>query len=78
MNNLYVGDVAAMALTQRGCLYRLLGDKESAVADLEVAAHLGSSFASRVLVQMNPYAALCNDMLTSMMTKCATGDQLYC
>ena len=72
-----IGEIAAMALTQRGCLHRLQGQHNLALRDLELAASLGSPFAKKILVTLNPYAALCNDMLTTMLTKCADGEQIY-
>eukprot|EP00099_Drosophila_melanogaster_P021429 NP_648644.1 uncharacterized protein Dmel_CG14105 [Drosophila melanogaster] len=48
---------------QRGVLYRKLDNLEAARADFEAAAQLGSKFAREQLVEINPYAALCNQML---------------
>lgn len=46
---------------------RLQGRDEDARRDFECAARLGSPFARRQLVLLNPYAALCNRMLADMM-----------
>ena len=75
---LILGAVAAMAFTQRGCLYRFMGRDKEAAEDLEKASDLGSQFARHVLVEMNPYAALCNNMLSSVMQKCREGKQPFC
>ncbi|XP_030371990.1 tetratricopeptide repeat protein 36 homolog [Scaptodrosophila lebanonensis] len=48
---------------QRGILYRKLDNLEAARKDFEVAAQLGSKFAREQLVEINPFAALCNQML---------------
>ncbi|KAI8041164.1 tetratricopeptide repeat protein 36 homolog [Drosophila gunungcola] len=48
---------------QRGVLYRKLDNLDAARADFEAAAQLGSKFAREQLVEINPFAALCNQML---------------
>ncbi|XP_054288444.1 tetratricopeptide repeat protein 36 [Macrosteles quadrilineatus] len=63
------GEVARLALCQRALLHRRQGNNTSAGADLRAAAALGSDFAKQLLVQMNPYAAMCNQMLKQMFTK---------
>lgn len=54
-------------LIQRGMLHRLADDDEKARKDMEEAARLGSPFAKKAAVQLNPYAALCNQMLSQAM-----------
>ncbi|XP_014096252.2 tetratricopeptide repeat protein 36 homolog [Bactrocera oleae] len=51
------------ALCQRGVLYRKQNNVDAARKDFEEAAQLGSSFAKIQLVEINPFAALCNQML---------------
>lgn len=51
------------ALCQRGVLYRKQNNVDAARKDFENAAQLGSSFATTQLVEINPFAALCNQML---------------
>lgn len=51
------------ALCQRGLLKRKLKDDDGAREDYNLAAKLGSQFARQQLIEMNPYAALCNQML---------------
>ncbi|XP_054854429.1 tetratricopeptide repeat protein 36 isoform X2 [Eublepharis macularius] len=63
------GRVARQALVQRGLLQRLQGHDEAARKDFAEAARLGSAFARQQLVLMNPYAALCNQMLSEVMKK---------
>lgn len=57
------------ALCQRALLHRLNGREDKAMADLEAAATAGNAFAKRALVSMNPYSALCNQMLNQMLQK---------
>ncbi|KAL1782134.1 tetratricopeptide repeat protein 36 [Sigmodon hispidus] len=61
------GRAARQSFVQRGLLARLQGRDDDARRDFEQAARLGSPFARRQLVLLNPYAALCNRMLTDMM-----------
>ncbi|XP_053125315.1 tetratricopeptide repeat protein 36 [Hemicordylus capensis] len=63
------GHVACQAFVQRALIRRLQGCEEEARRDLEQAASLGSPFAHQQLVRMNPYAALCNQMLSEVMGK---------
>uniref|UniRef100_A0A8C2VYC2 Tetratricopeptide repeat protein 36 n=1 Tax=Chinchilla lanigera TaxID=34839 RepID=A0A8C2VYC2_CHILA len=59
----------ASAYNNRAQARRLQGDvaDDDARRDFERAARLGSPFARRQLVLLNPYAALCNRMLADMM-----------
>ncbi|XP_055963634.1 tetratricopeptide repeat protein 36 isoform X2 [Sorex fumeus] len=61
------GRAARQGFVQRGLLARLQGRDDDARRDFERAAQLGSPFARRQLVLLNPYAALCNRMLADMM-----------
>ncbi|KAJ9575758.1 hypothetical protein L9F63_007404 [Diploptera punctata] len=63
------GKSGCQALCQRGIIYRKEGNDDLAKQDFEAAARLGSQFAKSQLVDMNPYAALCNQMLHDVMTK---------
>ncbi|NWQ79581.1 TTC36 protein, partial [Columbina picui] len=63
------GRAARQSLVQRGLLHRLQGREEDARRDWERAARLGSPFARRQLVLLNPYAALCNRMLAQMLER---------
>ncbi|XP_077162928.1 tetratricopeptide repeat protein 36 isoform X2 [Paroedura picta] len=63
------GRVARQAFVQRGLIRRLQGQEEAAREDFLRAAQLGSPFARQQLVRMNPYAALCNQMLAAAMKK---------
>ena len=60
------GRSGCQALCQRGLLYRRLGRDDQAREDFEKAAKLGSGFARTQLVALNPYAALCNQMLAKV------------
>ncbi|XP_035785397.1 tetratricopeptide repeat protein 36 homolog [Anopheles albimanus] len=57
------GRTGCRALCQRGILRRKDGDVDGAREDFEAAARLGSHFARTQLIELNPYAALCNQML---------------
>ena len=57
------------ALCQRALLHQLKGAEQEAMADLKEAAAAGHQFAKRALVNMNPYSALCNQMLAQMIQK---------
>eukprot|EP00794_Sanderia_malayensis_P015252 gene15251-16826_t len=58
------GKTAAQALTQRALLRKTEGDDEGSLEDFKKAAHLGNAFAKSQVVKMNPYAAMCNQMLS--------------
>lgn len=57
----------ALALCQRGVLLRKRGADDEARSTFTEAAKLGSSFARKQVVELNPYAALCNQMLSQVM-----------
>ncbi|XP_013881586.1 tetratricopeptide repeat protein 36 [Austrofundulus limnaeus] len=63
------GRSACQALVQRGLLRRLACQNDEARADFEKAAALGSEFARQQAVLLNPYAALCNKMLSEVINK---------
>ncbi|XP_076057471.1 tetratricopeptide repeat protein 36 isoform X2 [Oratosquilla oratoria] len=68
------GRAACQAWTQRAMVHRLQGHDEDAKQDFQRAADLGSEFAKAQLVQMNPYAALCNKMLHDVFSKLQRGE----
>ncbi|KAG7483886.1 hypothetical protein MATL_G00043090 [Megalops atlanticus] len=68
------GRSACQALVQRGLLLRLMCRDEEARADFERAAALGSEFARQQAVLLNPYAALCNRMLSEVINKLRNPD----
>ncbi|XP_044253749.1 tetratricopeptide repeat protein 36 homolog [Tribolium madens] len=57
----------SQALCQRGILHRRESRFELAKNDFEIAAKMGNQFAKSQLVELNPYAALCNQMLRKVM-----------
>ncbi|XP_029028148.1 tetratricopeptide repeat protein 36 [Betta splendens] len=63
------GRSGCQALVQRGLLLRLASQDEEARADFEKAAAMGSEFARQQAVALNPYAALCNTMLSAVINK---------
>ncbi|KFU83738.1 Tetratricopeptide repeat protein 36, partial [Chaetura pelagica] len=68
------GRAACQSLVQRGLIHRLQEREEEARQDFERAARLGSTFARRQLVLLNPYAALCNQMLCEMLGRLRNPD----
>ncbi|XP_014256650.1 tetratricopeptide repeat protein 36 homolog [Cimex lectularius] len=65
------------ALCQRGLLHRKCSRIEQAKRDFEAASRLGSHFAKQQLVEMNPYAAMCNQMLNEMMSKLSRAEMVH-
>ncbi|XP_060073370.1 tetratricopeptide repeat protein 36 homolog [Ylistrum balloti] len=68
------GSAACQAYTQRGLIFKLEGEDEKALEDFKRAAALGGQFAKQQVVAMNPYAALCNQMLSEVMRKVKGGE----
>ena len=68
------GNAACQSYTQRALIYKLERRNEEALADFKCAANLGSQFARAQVVQMNPYAAMCNQMLAEVMGKLRSGE----
>ena len=68
------GKAAAQAYTQRALLKKVQNDEEGALQDFKLAAALGNGFAKSQVIQMNPYAALCNQMLREAFGKLRRGD----
>ncbi|OWF35438.1 Tetratricopeptide repeat protein 36 [Mizuhopecten yessoensis] len=71
------GSAACQAFTQRGLIFKLEGEEEKALEDFKRAGALGGQFAKQQVVAMNPYAALCNQMLSEVMRKVKTGETFY-
>ncbi|NWR98641.1 TTC36 protein, partial [Motacilla alba] len=65
---------ACQSFVQRGLIHRLQARDEDARRDLERAARLGSAFARQQLVLLNPYSALCNQMLCEMLGRLRNPD----
>ncbi|KAM6312569.1 tetratricopeptide repeat protein 36 [Podargus strigoides] len=61
------GRAACQSFVQRGLIHRLQAREEDARQDFKRAAQLGSAFARQQLVLLNPYSALCNQMLCEML-----------
>ncbi|KAK0393089.1 hypothetical protein QR680_000050 [Steinernema hermaphroditum] len=68
------GKSACQSYVQRAMVKRLQGKNDEARDDFEKASELGSSFAKMQLVAMNPYAAMCNKMLSEVMGKLQRGE----
>ncbi|XP_038078320.1 tetratricopeptide repeat protein 36-like [Patiria miniata] len=68
------GKAACQAYTQRALINRLEGHNDEALNDFKMAASLGSSFAKSQVVRMNPYAAMCNQMLTDVIGRLKAGE----
>merc|ERR1711892_225403 len=67
------GRSGSSALCQRGVLNRKEGRDDDAMTDFKAAAKEGSGFVKSMLVEMNPYAAMCNAMLKNVFTSMAEG-----
>nr|XP_015911241.2 tetratricopeptide repeat protein 36 homolog isoform X1 [Parasteatoda tepidariorum] len=67
------GRTACLAYCQRAFIHRFQNREKEAIADFTKAKDLGSDLARSMLVQMNPYAALCNQMLRKVMQEYQTG-----
>lgn len=63
------GAATTQAYTQRALIHRLNGNEDKALEDFTKAAELGSAFAKSMVVQLNPYAAMCNRMLADAINK---------
>ncbi|BES96461.1 tetratricopeptide repeat domain 36 [Nesidiocoris tenuis] len=63
------GKSGCQAYNQMALLHRRYGRENDAKECFVRAAQLGSPFAKKQLVAMNPYAALCSHMLNEMMVK---------
>jgi hypothetical protein len=50
------------------------GKDDDAVEDFKKAADLGGTFAKQMVISLNPYAALCNQMMAEMITKFQKGE----
>ncbi|KAK2163359.1 hypothetical protein LSH36_81g06053 [Paralvinella palmiformis] len=70
------GKAACQAYTQLGLIHRLLENDEAAKADFQKAANLGGVFAKQMLISLNPYAALCNQMMAEMISKVKKGEMV--
>ena len=69
------GRAGTSALCQRGVLHRREGRDDDAMEDFKTAADNGSGYAKAMLVEMNPYAAMCNAMLKNVFTALQEGGQ---
>ena len=49
------------------------GRDDDALTDFKAAADEGSGFAKSMMVEMNPYAAMCNAMLKNVFTAMSEG-----
>ena len=67
------GRAGTSALCQRGVLHRREGRDDDAVQDFKTAADGGSGYAKAMVVEMNPYAAMCNAMLKNVFTALQQG-----
>ncbi|CAI4231374.1 unnamed protein product [Auanema sp. JU1783] len=69
------GKSGCQALVQRALLHKRLGNDDAAREDFQTAADLGSSFAKMQLVALNPYAAMCNQMLAQVFNDLKEGKE---
>ncbi|NWR67380.1 TTC36 protein, partial [Bucorvus abyssinicus] len=68
------GHTACQSFVQRGLIHRLQAREDEARRDFEHAVQLGSAFARQQLVLLNPYSALCNQMLCEMLGRLRNPD----
>ncbi|KAL3320771.1 Tetratricopeptide repeat protein 36 [Cichlidogyrus casuarinus] len=61
--------------SQYGLLMLAAGEQEKALESFKKAASMGDAFAKKQLVQLNPYAALCNKYIGDLLKKAMQGDQ---
>lgn len=66
--------VVSLALTQKGTILRLNGNDDEAIECFKQAGCLGNAFAKQQVVVLNPYAALCNKMLSDVFDKVKKGE----
>lgn len=67
------GLAASQAYVQRALLKQVDGDCEGSLEDFKAAAKLGNAFAKNQMVALNPYAALCNQMLGEVFSRVRNG-----
>lgn len=60
-------------LADAALLLRRDGQEDDALRLFERAAGLGSEYAKSMMVQLNPYAAMCNKMLKNIFRALETG-----
>ncbi|CAF0731510.1 unnamed protein product [Brachionus calyciflorus] len=66
--------VLSLALSQKGTILRLRGRDEEALECFKQASLYGNCFAKQQIVNLNPYAALCNQMLSGVFEKIKQGE----
>lgn len=59
---------------QFNIFFSVLGEEEKSLEDFKHASRLGGQFAKQQVIAMNPYAALCNQMLCEVMQKVRSGE----
>ena len=57
-------------------MHRRDGRDDEAMADFRQSAALGSELAKSLLVQLNPYAAMCNKMLKNVFQSLEQGSSV--
>lgn len=68
----HLRQVARQAYCQRALIHLLEENRELGLKDMQQSAQLGNQFARAYMAKMNPYAALCNQMLQDMFQQCTT------
>ena len=66
--------VLSLAMAQKGSIFRLQNKDSEALECFKIAADKGNRFARQQCVSLNPYAALCNQMLSDMFAKVKRGE----
>lgn len=67
------GKAASQAYVQRALLAKENNNNELALEDFKKASCLGNHFAKAQVTAMNPYAALCNQMLSEVFARIYEG-----
>lgn len=71
----HLRQVARQAYCQRALIHLLEENRELGLKDMQRSAQLGNRFARAYMAKMNPYAALCNQMLQDMFQQCTTSSR---
>ncbi|XP_027195977.2 tetratricopeptide repeat protein 36 homolog [Dermatophagoides pteronyssinus] len=71
----HLRQVARQAYCQRALIHLLEENRELGLKDMQQSAQLGNQFARAYMAKMNPYAALCNQMLQDMFQQCTTSSR---
>lgn len=66
---MFLKNLYEQAYTQKGILLKQRGDDDEALECFEKAASFGNTMAKKQSIAMNPYARMCNQMLSEIFSK---------